>query len=154
MHLVILLSYCSSIQPFRYVFGSIFLFNIVPFLLHPVVGMFCYNLLQIVNRIFFLCFRMSFLSVFFHFCRYLFNLPSFVSILWFIPPSCIVIFSCVAFSFFFLHSLASFLCFIILVCFRRFFYLHFQSNFPSWSWFFLCAFWGDPIFSQTNFSPA
>ena len=37
-------------------------------------------------------------------CRYLFNLPSFASTLWFISSSCTVIFSCVACSFFLLIS--------------------------------------------------
>ena len=53
-------------------------------------------------------------------CRYLFNLPSFASAFYFISSSCVVIFSCVAFSFLFLHIPASFLCFIILARFRRF----------------------------------
>ena len=42
-------------------------------------------------------------------CRYLFNLPSFASTFWFISSSCIVICSCVAWSFLFLHIPASFL---------------------------------------------
>ena len=33
-----------------------------------------------------------------------------------------------------------------LACFRSFFYLRFQSNFPSRFWLFLRAFWGDPNF--------
>ena len=44
------------------------------------------------------------------------NLP-----FWFIFTSCIVISSCVAFSFLSLQVPASFLCFIILACFRRYF---------------------------------
>ena len=31
-------------------------------------------------------------------------------------------------------------------------YLRFQSNFPSWFWFFVCTFWGDPNFVETNFA--
>ena len=87
-------------------------------------------------------------------CRYLFNLPSFASTFWLISSSSIVIFSCVAFSFLFLHIPSSYLCFIILACFRRFFYLRFQSNFPSGFDFFFVLFEGIPIFSQTNFASA
>ena len=82
-----------------------------------------------------LCFRViSLLSIKFSFvvldcpvyqycftlCRYLFNLPSFARTFQFISSSCIVIFSCVAFSLLFLHVPASFLRFIIFACFRRF----------------------------------
>ena len=62
-------------------------------------------------------------------CQYLFNLPSFASIFWFISSSCIVIF-CVAFSFLFLHIPTSFLCVIVLACFRRFFLSAFPVEFP------------------------
>ena len=51
---------------------------------------------------------------------YLFNLPSFASSFWFISSSCIVIFSCVAFSFLYQYIPAFFLCLIIFACFCRF----------------------------------
>ena len=41
------------------------------------------------------------------------------------------------FSFLFLHVPASFLCFIILACFHRYFICS-LLNFPSWFWFFPC----------------
>ena len=80
------------------------------------------------------------LSVFFTLSLYLFNLLSFSCTFWIISSSCIVMFLCVAIPFLSFHVPASFLCFIILACFRRFFNLHFQSNFPSWFLFFLRAF--------------
>ena len=87
-------------------------------------------------------------------CWYLFNLPSFANTFWFISSNCIVIFSSVAFSFLSLHVPAPFLCFIILVCLRRFFLnLRFQLNFPSWFWFFLRAFWGDLNFLINWYRP-
>ena len=60
---------------------------------------------------------------------FVFNLPSFVSALCFFPQV-VLLFFCIASSFFPLHVSASFLCFIILACFRRIYYLHFLSNFP------------------------
>ena len=56
----LLLSYCLSIKPFRYVFlVAIFLSKIVRFLLHPIVSMFSCHPLPVVDRIFFCCFGMS-----------------------------------------------------------------------------------------------
>ena len=52
----------------------------------------------------------------------------------------LIFFSYVAFFFLSQHVPAFFLCFILLACFRRFFYLRFQSNFPSRFLFFLRAF--------------
>ena len=77
--------------------------------------------------------------------RYLFNLPSFASTFWYISSSCIIIFTCVAFSF--RHYMSQRLPFV-LSFWPVFvdFYLRFQSNFPSWFCFFLLAFWGDPNF--------
>ena len=142
--LVILFIYSAFFVIF---FGCHIFFKIIRFLLHPVVGMFSYHLLPIVDRIFFHCFRMScFFLYCFILCRYLFNLPSFARTFWFLSSSCIVIFSSDAFSFLFLHIPASFLCFIILACFLIFFYLRFQSKFSSWIWFFFRAFWGNPNF--------
>ena len=90
------------------------------------------------------------LSVLFSLCRYLFNLPSFAKTFWFISSSCIAI-SRVAFSFLFPRIPASFFCFIILSCFRWFFYLRFQSNFPSWFWPF--CFLRESQFSHKLISP-
>ena len=86
-------------------------------------------------------------------CWYLFNHPSFVSNFWVFSSSCTVIFLHVAFSFLFQDIPASF-CFILLACFRRFFYLRFQWNFPSGLNFFFVPFCGISMFSQTNFAPA
>ena len=84
--------------------------------------------------------------------RYLFNLPSFASTFWFISSSCIVIFPYVAFSFLSRRVPASFLCFIILACFCRFFIWVFSwISHPSFDFFFM-IFEGIPIFSQTNFA--
>ena len=90
----------------------------------------------------------------FNLCRYLFNLPSFASIFWFISSCCFVIFSCVAFSFMSLHDLTFFLCLIILAYFRRFFIcVSNRISHPGFD-FFLMLFMGIPILSQTNFAPA
>ena len=71
------------------------------------------------------------------------------------PQVVLLFIFCVAFSFLSLHVLPFFLCFIILVCFRRFFYLRFQSNFPSRIWFFFSVlFEVTAIFLQTKFAPA
>ena len=102
----------------------------------------------------------NFLSLFWNvlFCLYCFThcryLPSFASTFWFIL-SCTVIFSRVAFSFLFLHIPASFFCFIILACFRRFFFVYVSSRIsrPGFDSFFV-LFEGIPLFSPTNFAPA
>ena len=58
--LLVLSSYCLSIQPFRYAFlVTIFSSKIVRFLWRPVVGMFLCHALPIVDRFFFRCFGMS-----------------------------------------------------------------------------------------------
>ena len=66
-------------------------------------------------------------------CRYLFNLPSFTRTFWFISSSLIV------FSFFSVHVLAFFLCFIILACFRRVFFIYVSSRIshPGFDFFFV-----------------
>ena len=86
-------------------------------------------------------------------CRYLFNLPSFASSFWFIFSSFIVSFSCVVFSFLFLIIPASFFCFIIFACFRRFFiWVSSRNSHPDFDFSFV-LFEGILIFSQTNFAP-
>ena len=116
------LTLCLSIRFFCYVlFLAIFYFKIVLFPRHPVVGMFSCNLPLFASRIFF--------SLFWDvlFCQYcfilfwnLFSLPSFARNFWFISPSWIVCFTCVAFSFLSPYVLAFFLCLIIFACCRRF----------------------------------
>ena len=76
-------------------------------------------------------------------CRYLFNLSSFIRTIQFISWS-YIIFSCIAFSFLYLHFPASFICSIILAYFRRYFIC--VSNRIYGFDFFLRAFWGDPNF--------
>ena len=121
LRVLVLFSYYSSIQPFRYVFlVAIFSSKIVGFLLHQVVGIFYVHFRLIVDRIFFHWYGMFCLYCF-TFCRYLFNLPPFASTFWFISSSFIVSFSSVVFSFLFLTIPASFFCFIIFACFCRFF---------------------------------
>ena len=114
---------CLFIRLFCYaLLVAIFYSRIVQFLLHPVV----------VGRIFFRCFWMFcfvciallFVDIFLIFRQYF----------WLISSSCIVIFSCVAFFFLSQHVSKFFLCFI---CFHSFFYLRFQSNFPSRFWYFV-----------------
>ena len=145
--LLILLSFCLSIRLFCCVFlVDIFLSKIFRFLLHPVVDMFLCHLFPVVSRIFLLFRNVLFCLYCFTLCRYPFILPSFASTFWYISSSCFAIFSFITFFFLFLHVPASFLRFTILTCFRRFFYLRFQSNFPSWFRFFIRAFSGDPDF--------
>ena len=127
---------------FRYVFLLLpyFLSQIVRFLWHLVVGPFSRHPLPIVDRIFFRCFGISTFV-----CN---DLPfvdiSLIFLFWSVisglfPQVVLLFFTWVACSFLFLHISVP-LFFIILACFRRFFYLRFQSNFPSWFWVFLRAF--------------
>ena len=111
---------------------AIFSSKFARFIWHLVVGMFSCHSLPIVDRIFFRCFGKSCfvcivlpfvdISLIFLFLLALFGLFPYVVLLFF---------SCVACSFLFLLISAHFIFFIILACFRRFFYLRFQSNFPS-----------------------
>ena len=71
----------------------------------------------------------------------LFNFPSFSSSFWFISSSCIVIFSCVAFSLLSQHVSVFFLCFIIFAC-----YLRFLICVSSRVLIFNLCFLGDPNF--------
>ena len=144
--LLVLLSYRLSIQPFRYTFSdAIFSPKIVRFLWRLVVGMFLCQALPVVNRISFVVLECPVLSVLFYPWSISFNLPSFARTFWFISWSCTVIFSRVVFSILFPHIPGSF-CFTIFAGFLDFFFLGFLSNFPSWFWLFLCAFWEDPNF--------
>ena len=92
-----------------------------------------------------------FLSLFWNvpFCLYFlpFNIPSFPSTFWFISFSCI--FPCVAFFFLSLHVPSSFLCFILLAYFRRFFICVSSRIFHHGFDFFFVLFEGIKIFSQT-----
>ena len=150
--LLILLSNCLSIQPFRYIFLlAIFYPQIVRFLLHPVVGMFLCHLLPAVDRIFSHCFGMS--------CFICIVLP-FVDIsLIFLfsglfPQAVLLFYLVLPFSFLFQRIPASFLCFIIMACFRRFL-CAFPVEFSILVLIFsFVIFEGIPIFSQTNFIPA
>ena len=105
-------------------------------LLHPIVGRFsCHppNLLEFSFIVFecpiLHCFTLS---------QYLFNLLSFVRTCRFISSSCIVIISCVAFSFLFQNVPVIFLCFIIFACFQRFFIC--ISSRISHPGFYFCSF--------------
>ena len=102
--LLVLLSYCLSIQPFCYVsLIAIFLYKIVRFL-SDLVGIFSCHLLPVVDKICFRCFGNFLLCLYcFTLCRYLFNLPSFAITFWFISSSWIVIFPSLPFPFTFQH---------------------------------------------------
>ena len=142
---LVLLSYYLSIQFFR----NVFFFGchiLVQNLLRPVVSMFSCHLLPVVDRIFFRWLGMSCFCLYYStLCRYLFHLPSFTSNFWLISSSCIVFFFSSCLSFLSLHipclsfyHLSSFLCFIILTCFRRFFYLRFSRiSHPGFDFFFV-----------------
>ena len=85
---------------------------------------------------------------------YLFNLPSFPSTFWFISSSFSFVFPCVAFYFLSQHVPAFFLCFIILVCFRKFFIcVSIRISHPCFGLFFV-LFEGISIFKQTYFALA
>ena len=156
--LLVLLSYCLYIHPFRYVLlAAIFLSKIVRFLWHTVVGMFSCYPLPTTKRIFFRCFGM--------FCFVFIISPfvdiSFISLLspvfsgLFFQVVLLFFFFRVVFSFLFLHIPASFFCFIIFACFRSFFYFCVSSRISHLGFdFYFSLFKGIPIFSQTNFAPA
>ena len=146
--------FCQIVYPFGFfvVFlVAISFFQIVRFLLHPILGMFSYHLPPFVDRTFFRCFGMSyFVPYYFTFRWYLFNLPSFASTFWFISSSCIVNFLCVAFSFLSLHVPVSFL-------FGMFSYIFFRVSSrisPLGFEFFFVLFEGIQIFPQSNFAHA
>ena len=116
------------------------------FLLHPVVGMFSYHLLPVVDRIFFRCFGMSYficivlpfidISLIFLLLPILSCSFPQVVLLFFLVlpfPFCLYMFQCLSFvlSFWPVSSRISHPCFDI----------------------FLVLFKGIPIFSQTNFAP-
>ena len=133
-----------SIRLFCYVF---FIDKIVRFLLHPGVGMFSCYLLPVVGRIFFHCFGKSrFVCIVLPFVNItlIFLLSPVPSGLF--PQVVLLLFLVLPFPFCsYMFQRLSF----ILSCWPvsvDFFYLSFQSNFPSWFWFFLRAFWVDPNF--------
>ena len=87
-------------------------------------------------------------------CRYLFNHPFFRQyfLVYFLKLYCY--FYSVAFSFLFPHIPASFICFLILACFCRFFICFSSRNFHPGFDFSFELFEGIPIFSQTDFALA
>ena len=138
--LLILLSYCLSTWLFRCFLVAIFWPKIVQFFLLLAIGLLSSHFLPAVGRIFFFFF---FFNIFHFF---------FARTFWFISSSFIVIFSCIAISFLYLHVPASFLCFIILECFRRFLST-FPVEFPTLVLIFYSFFlWGSQ-FSQKTISP-
>ena len=73
------------------------------------------------GRLIFRCFGISYFICIVLFCLGTFCLPSFACTFWFISSSCMVCFNCcIAFLFSFQPIPASFLCFIIFACCRRF----------------------------------
>ena len=81
---------------------AIFYSKIIPFLLHPVVGMFsCYHP-QLVAILSFRCLGMSCFVCFI--LPFLFHLSFYASTFWFISSSCIGIFSCDVFFFLFVPT--------------------------------------------------
>ena len=110
------------------------MFSWLPYFIQKLFNFSCIRLLICFSVISPTCW-LYFLSLFwnvlfcqycFTLCQYLFNLPSFACTFRFISSSCIVIFSCIAFSFLSLYVPTLFFCFIVLTCFRRFF----LSTFP------------------------
>ena len=126
---------------------TIILSKLVWFLLHPVVGMLSCHHAPFVGRI---SFRLNVLlwRLCFTHSEYLFNLNLFASTF---PQIVLLIFLMLSFSLFFTPC---FLCFIILASFRRFFLSPFPIEFPSQVLIFFRTFWGEHIFSQTDFVPA
>ena len=98
--ILILLSCCLFIRLFV-------IFSWLPYFSPKSFGFSCIRLLvcfrvyspNLLKDFFFAVLESPDLSVSFYLCRSLFNLPSFAITFWFISSSCIVIFSCVAFSF-------------------------------------------------------
>ena len=119
--LLILLSCCLYIRPFRCVFFFyfvIFQYKFVRFLLHPVAGMFSCRFLP-DDRIFFRCFEMPYffcIVLLFVGISLIFRISPVLS-LFFLSSYCYLL--CCLFLMF-LEIPASFFWFIILSCFRRF----------------------------------
>ena len=124
--LVILFIYSAFSLCFLF---AIFLFKIVQFLLHLVTGMFfsssppCVIFFHCFGVFCFVCIALTFVNIFLIFLFFIWTF-------WFISSICMVIFYCVDFSFWFLHSPASFYHFIILASFLRFFLSAFPVGFP------------------------
>ena len=115
---------------------------------HPVVGMLSYHILPVVDRIFFRCFGMS--------CFVCIVLPFLdISLIFLISPVLSSLFPQVYWYFFlcslfyvlFKHIPASFLCFIILVCFR-WFLSAFRVEYPILVLIFLSCFLRGSLFSH------
>ena len=125
---------------------DIFLSKTVRLLLHPIVGLFSWNSLPIVDIIFLRCFGKS--------CFVCIVLPFVdISLIFLLLPALSGLFPQVVLLFFPVSPVPFFpayisvsLFFIILACFRSFFYLRFQPNFQSWFRLFLRSFLGDPNF--------
>ena len=125
---------------------AIFLSKINRFLLHPVFGMFLRHSLPIVDRIFFRCFGKScFVCIILPFVN--------ISLIYLLSPALSGLFLQVVLLFFPVLPVpfpplisAPLFFFSFWLVFRSFFYLRFQSNFPSWFWLFLRAFWVYPNF--------
>ena len=124
--------YCLSIQFFLYVFWLI-CFSPKSFGFSCIRLLACFYVIssQLLVEFSFVVLECHACMYCFTLCRYFFNLSSFTRTFWFLSLSCIVIITCDAFSFFSLRVPATFLCFFHFSLFRSFF-LHFQSNCPSW----------------------
>ena len=118
--------------------------KIIRFLLHPVVVFFRVISSQLLVECTLIVLEYPFLSVLFY--PLLIYLLSFASTFWFISSSWTVIFSCVTCSFFHLAYFSASVFFFSFWLVFVFFYLRFQSNFPSRVRLILRAYWGDPNF--------
>ena len=134
--LLILLLYCLSIWLFRNVFFGCHILVQNRLVLH-LVGIFLCHLLPEVGRIFFRCFGMSsFVSIVLSFVgiSLIFLHSPVLSGLF--PQVILLFFLALPFPFCSIHVPVSFLCFIILACFRRFFFICVSSrNFKKESTF-------------------
>ena len=138
---------CLSIRPFCYVLlVAIFCSKIVLLSSHLVVGMFSCYLPLLADRISSLFWNVLFCLHCFTLYRYLFNLPSFASIFWFISLSFIVIFLMLLFPFCLKRFLRFFVCFIIFACCQRFLIcLSSRISHPGFEFMFV-LFLGEPRF--------
>ena len=134
----------------------IFSSKIVSFPCHQVVDISSCVLHQLAGRIFFSLFWNVLFGLYnLILSRYVFNLPSFASILLLIFSSGIVCFTCVAFFFFSSqHMPAFFLYLIILACWRRFLICVSSQISQPGSEFLFVFLKRTPILSQTNFASA
>ena len=126
--LLVLLSYCLSIQPFRYVFWLPY-FNPKSFGFFGIRLLVCFCVIpsQLLIKFSFFVLECSVLSLLFYPLS-ISLISLFSPVLSGLFPQVVVIFSRVAFSFLFLHIPASFFCFIILACFPRLFFICVSSR--------------------------